>query len=327
MRAFALLPDSRPMSEKLPNPASNRSRRTTARAPLKPLDLGLFGASVFAWGFAWIAIHHQVGTVAPEVSVVWRFLMAAPLMFLLAAMRGERLHFGFGDHLIFLALGCVLFSTNFTLFYYAAERVNSGLLSVVFSLASVGNVGLGAVTLGAPVDRRVLAGGLLGAFGVAAMFYPEIAGTQFNVEVAFGLALSLLGTLCFCIGNMISARLQRRRLPVFASAAWGMLYGTGLLAVFAIIRGQAFAIEPTVSYVGGLLYLALIGSVLAFACYLTLLGRIGADRAGYATVMYPVVALTVSTFAEGYQWTWPAVIGLAAVLGGNLLVLRTPRRR
>ena len=131
----------------------------------------------------------------------------------------------------------------------------------------------------------------------------------------------------FCVGNMISARLQRRKVPVFAGSAWGMLYGTATLALFAALRGQPFIIEPTVPYLAGLCYLALIASVLAFACYLTLLGRIGVDRAAYVTVMLPVVALAVSTVLEGYRWTMPAGLGLAAVLAGNLLVLRAPRLR
>ena len=106
-----------------------------------------------------------------------------------------------------------------------------------------------------------------------------------------------------------------------------MLYGAVTLALFAALRGQPFIIEPTVSYLAGLCYLALIASVLAFACYLTLLGRIGVDRAAYVTVMLPVVALAVSTVLEGYRRTIPAGLGLVAVLAGNLLVLRTPRLR
>jgi drug/metabolite transporter (DMT)-like permease len=109
--------------------------------------------------------------------------------------------------------------------------------------------------------------------------------------------------------------------------AWGMLYGAGILAIFAVLRGHPFIVEPTAPYLAGLLYLALIASVMAFACYLTLLGRIGADRAAYVTVMLPVVALAVSTVLEGYRWSIPAGLGLAAVLVGNLLVLRAPPRR
>ena len=125
---------------------------------------------------------------------------------------------------------------------------------------------------------------------------------------------------------MISARLQRRRLPIFATTGIGMIYGACFLALLAAFRGHAFIIEPTARYVISLLYLALIGSVLAFTCYLTLLGRIGADRAAYATVMFPVVALAVSTVFEGYRWTMPAVIGVVAVLAGIVLALRAPKK-
>jgi len=79
--------------------------------------------------------------------------------------------------------------------------------------------------------------------------------------------------------------------------------------------------EWTVSYVGSLLYLAIFASVLGFTFYLTLLGRIGADRAAYATVLFPIVALTLSTVFEGYEWTMLSLIGVVVVLAGNLLVL------
>ena len=68
-----------------------------------------------------------------------------------------------------------------------------------------------------------------------------------------------------------------------------------------------------------------VASFVAFSVYFTLLGRIGAARTGYTTVMYPVVALLISTFAEDYRWSFLAALGLAAVLIGNVLVLRAPR--
>ena len=296
------------------------------RIPFAPFDFALYGAVVFAWGFSWLAMHYQVGVVEPEVSVVWRFAIAAPLVLAIAALRGERLRFSLADHAIFAAFGLCLFCTNFTLFYYAAKYVTSGLLSVVFSLASIVNVWLGLLVLRMPVDRRVVIGGCLGAFGIAAMFYPQFATTRIDDRAVLGLLLSAAGTLSFCIGNMISARLQRRDVPVFAASGYAMIYGATALALFAVLRGHEFTIEPTWPYLVGLAYLSLIGSVMAFACYLTLLGRVGADRAAYATVMGPVVALTVSTFAEGYQWSVAAAVGLAAVLAGNFLVLRPAKK-
>jgi len=295
------------------------------RPQLTAFDFALYGLIVFAWGFSWIALHYQVGVVAPEISVMWRFALAAPLMLAVAAFRGERLRFPLRDHLWFAAMGATLFSTNFTLFYYGGQHLASGLLAVVFSLASVINVWLGWLILRNPIDRRVVAGGLLGFFGIAAMFYPQLAGTTFNQQALLGFVLCTSGTFLFCFGNMISAYLQRRGIAVFAASGYGMTYGALGLAAFAALRGSAFVIEPTAAYIGGLIFLAVISSVVAFGSYLTLLGRIGADRAGYTTVMFPVVALAVSTALEDYRWTLPAVLGLAAVLAGNLLVLRRPR--
>ncbi len=296
------------------------------RSAITARDVALYGVVVFAWGFSWIALHYQVGVVAPEISVMWRFALAAPLMLACATFRGEPMAFPFRDHLWFVALGALLFSTNFTLFYYGGQYLASGLLAVVFSLASIINVWLGFLVLRARIDGRVVAGGVLGFFGIAAMFYPQLAGTTFNHTVLLGLALCVAGTLSFCCGNMVSAILQRRGIAVFAASGYGMIYGAAGLALFAAWRGLPFIIEPTAKYIGGLLFLSVISSVAAFGSYLTLLGRIGADRAGYSTVMFPVVALAVSTALEGYQWTLPAILGLVAVMAGNLLVLRRPAR-
>ncbi len=298
----------------------------TPRPHLTTRDFGLYATIILAWGFSWIAMHYQVGVVEPELSVFWRFLLAAPLMFGFAAIRRERLRFPLSDHARFVALGVALFCMNFALFYTAAQWITSGLLAVVFSLASVMNVWLGAAVLGAPADRRVVLGGMLGFLGVALLFYPQLAGTRLDSKVFFGLLLCIGGTLSFCTGNMISARLQRRKVPVVAATAWGMLYGAAALGIYAAARGYAFRIDPHLPYLVGLLYLALVASVVAFASYLTLLGRIGVDRAAYVTVMLPLVALAVSTAVESYRWTVPAGCGLAAVLIGNLLVLRVPRR-
>lgn len=290
-------------------------------------DSVLYIGLVLSWGFSWLGVHYQIGVVAPEVSLVWRFGLAGPLMLAIAAARGESLHFGLRDHGIFAVFGIFLFSMNFLLFYYGNLYLASGLFAVIFSLTSILNVVLGTIVLRAPIDRRVVLGAMLGAFGVAAMFYPELVKTQLDRNALTGLLLGVAGTLLFCCGSMVSSVVQKRGLPVLASSGWGMLYGCALMAIVAAIKGETFRIEPTFAYVAALIYLAVIASVLAFACYLILLGRIGADRAGYATVMFPVIALMASTVAEGYRWTLPALVGLVAVLAGNLLVLRMPRLR
>lgn len=296
------------------------------RARLASFDILLYVVTVLAWGFAWIAIHFQVGVVSPDISIVWRFLIAGSVMLTLAAWRGDPMHFTLRQHATFALLGVLMFSLNFLLFYHAALTLPSGLLSIVFSLASFFNVFLGAIFFGAPIDRRVVAGGLLGVAGMAAMFYPQVSGTGLNHGAVIALLLCVLGTLSFCFANMLSAAMQRGGIAVFPASGYAMLYGGAATAIYAALQGHAFILEWTPVYLTALIYLALVGSVVAFACYLTLLGRIGADRAAYVTVLGPVVALIVSTFIENFQWTGITAIGLAAVLIGNVLVLKPAKK-
>ncbi|MFL5122540.1 MAG: DMT family transporter [Microvirga sp.] len=288
---------------------------------LAPADLGLYAVTVFVWGTSWIALKAQLGEVSPEVSTLWRFLIAAPLMWLWALARGDALAYPAADHRRFAAAGALMFSSNFVLFLYGGQYLPSGLLAVVFSLVSILNLLLGAAFLGQPIMPRVALGGVIGAAGIALLYSPQIAG---GVErgALVGLAFCLAGTLSFCAGNLVSTAIQRRGVPLLAATAWGMTYGVATLAAIVLVRGQPLIVEWTPRYLGATVYLALFASVVAFASYLTLLRRIGAARAGYATVLFPIVALAVSTLVEGYRWTLAAILGAALALAGNVLVLR-----
>lgn len=306
------------------------SSTRAAGAGLAPPPSGRFGAyegvlyavTVFGWSTSWIAMKMQVAGSVPETALFWRFVVSAAVMWGWVVVARLPARFPARMHLGFAALGVFIFSMNFDFFYHAAAGLPSGLLSVIFSLASVINLLMGRIVFGHRVTPRVLVGGLLGFGGVAAMFWPRIAGATFDHAALVALGLGLVGTTFFCTGNMLSSVVQRRGVPVISAAAWGMTWAIGILAVAALLAGGGFAVELTVAWVGSLLWLALFSSVAAFWAYLTLLGRIGAARAGYATVMFPVFALAISTAFEGYVWTTPAIVGLLAVMAGNLFVLR-----
>src|SRR5215203_836304 len=197
---------------------------------LAPADLGLYAVTVFVWGTSWIALKAQLGEVSPEVSTLWRFLLAAPLMWLWAAARGDTLAYPAADHRRFAAAGALMFSSNFVLFLYGGQYLPSGLLAVVFSLVSILNL-------------------LLGAAGIALLYSPQIAG---GVErgALLGLAFCLAGTLSFCAGNLVSTAIQRRGVPLLAATAWGMTYGVAALAAIVLVRGQPLIVEWTPRYLG-----------------------------------------------------------------------------
>lgn len=289
-------------------------------------ELGLYAGIVFLWGTSWFPLKLQIGVVAPHVSLTWRFMIAAAIMMMLVSLTKRPLRFPARTHLRFALLGIFLFSTNFALFYYGAQWITSGLLSVVFSLASIVNIGFALVLYRQVPTRRVMWGALLGITGIAALFWPEIMASDADPGTVFGLLLCFGGTVSFCIGNLFSAQLQRSGVSVMSGNAWGMVYGAGFSALIAWISGAEFIIEPNASYLLSLLWLAVTGTVFAFWCYLTLLGRIGSARAGYATIMFPIIALLVSTLVENYQWSLLAGLGVALALAGNGLVLSARKK-
>lgn len=284
-------------------------------------DYVLYAVLVMSWSASWYALSLQVGDVAVPTSLFWRFVIAASIMWVWVSMVKSPVRFKPSLHAAFAGMGLFIFCINFMLFYYGSQYLISGLLSVVFSLASVFNLFFTFI-LGKKVPRpRVLLGAVMGFAGIALMFWPEIKGQSWNGQGVIGLALCVSGTLCFCTGSQISAALQAKSIPVLSASAWGMTYGAGFSLLFALVPGHSLSIPMEPIYLGSLLFLAVVSSVLAFWSYLTLLGRIGPGRAGYATVMFPVFALIISAVFEGYSFPAIALTGLALVLLGNIMVL------
>lgn len=294
----------------------------TAAPAMRAYDYILYAITVFAWSTSWIALKFQIGVVAPEVSLVWRFLISAALMWGWVSVTRERVRFGLHVHGRFLFMGATLFSMNFLFMYYAGASLPSGLLSVVFALTAVVTPLLAVAFLGARLSLPLGIGGLMGVIGVGCMFWPQIAGADFDIAAVRGLGFALASVAFFSSGSIVSAGLQRHKVPVMTTNAWGMTYGTILVALLAFARGDHFTMDLTPHYIGSMIFLALISSGLAFWSYLTLLGRIGSERAGYAAVMYPVFALLISTVFENYHWTLIALVGLLLALAGNVLVMR-----
>tara|TARA_R110002110_G_scaffold91244_7_gene237214 strand:- start:2296 stop:3213 length:918 start_codon:yes stop_codon:yes gene_type:complete len=286
----------------------------------------LYATTVLIWGTTWYAIVFQLSVVSPEVSIVWRFASASLVLFGWCLLRGKNLRFSWRQHCWVAFQGCFLFSGNYLIFYFATGFVTSGLVAVSFSMIILFNISLGALFFGQPVRPRVAISAIIGLGGIALLFLPELKGFNLEDEGFRGMALCIAGTALASVGNLISGRNQRSGLPVIQTNAWGMLYGSIVAATVALLLGREFIIDWQAPYLLSLLYLSLFGTVFGFGAYLTLLGRIGADRAAYATVLFPLVALLLSTMFENYHWTLPAVGGVVLVVFGNILALKPSRR-
>lgn len=256
------------------------------------------------------------------VSVLWRFLLAALILLGFARARGLKLRFSLRDHLWLAAQGLSLFGINYVFVYLAEQYLASGLVALIFSLYVFLNILGMRLFFAVPIKRMAVLGSCLGVAGLALIFRPEIADFAASAGATRGILYALASTFVAWLGNMVARRNQLNAIPVVSMNAWAMLYGAVIVAAVAATAGQPFLFDLSLPYVASLLYLSVFGSVLAFGAYLTLMGRIGADRVGYSAVAIPVVALLLSTAFEGLRWDVPMAIGIVFCVTGNVLVLK-----
>ena len=297
------------------------------RFPTLTSNTLLYVITVLIWGSTFFAIEFQLGVVEPEVSVFYRYAAATSLLFAWSALRGLKLRFTLRAHGLFVLLGFFLFGINYILTYRAQVHVTSALCAILFSTMLWMNIINARLFFGVRAARRVIVGAVLGIVGIITLFAPQITSFTLSDGVFVGSLLAVLAALSASFGNMISQKAQRLDLPIVQSNAWGMFYGALLTGAVALLEGHSFVISFTPAYLISLAYLTVFGSIVAFGAYLTLLGRIGAHKAGYAMVMFPVVALILSMLYEGLRMDATIVVGTILVLFGNLCVLwkGTPR--
>ena len=281
----------------------------------------LFALCVAVWGTTWHAITYQVGSVAPEVGVALRFGLAGAFVLATCSWRGINLRLPRAGHARLALQGIFLYGVSYVCVYHAERWVPSGLVAVGYS-ASPLIAGVGArVAFGTPLSRRFVAGGAIGLAGVALIFWPELAAAEGNDATLRGAAFTVAAVLLSGVGSLSASRNSVRGLGFWPGMGFGMLYGGAACALIALALGRSFALPVAHSWWLSLAYLALAGSVLAFACFLSLQSRLGPGRAGTVGVMTPMLALLISLTLEGFEPTWATLAGALLALLGNWCIL------
>jgi drug/metabolite transporter (DMT)-like permease len=291
-------------------------------SPVSRRSLSLFFICVAIWSTTWFAIKFQLGTVAPEVSVGWRFGIAALACAAFCAWRGETLRFSLKVHLELIALGLLMFCVSYICVYEAEGYVVSGLVAVGYSAAPLLNMMVSRVAFGTAITARVALGGALGIAGVILVFWPELTHMQAGSKAAIGALFTAAAVAVSSVANAFATRASNLGLSVWQKMAWSMGYGALGCFVWALLHGRSLALVASTPYIAALLYLALAGSVLTFAAYFAFMQREGAARAGYIGVMTPIAALGISSVLEQYQWSAWAILGIALAVAGNVLMLK-----
>ena len=285
----------------------------------------LFAICVVVWGTTWHAITYQLGDFPAEAGVALRFALAGVAVLALCRWRGVPLAYSLAQHGALALQGVFLYGVSYVCVYHAERFVPSGLVAVGYS-ASPLLAGIGAALFfGAALGRRFVLGGLLGLGGVVVIFWTEITRATGGERAALGALLTVASVLLSAVGSLVASRNRTRGVALLPAMGFGMAYGGLAAGLVAVAFGRAVVWPTAPSWWLSLAYLAFAGSVLTFACFLTLQERVGVGRAGTVGVMTPLLALLVSIAFEGFRPDALTAAGAALAVAGNALML-IPRR-
>lgn len=282
----------------------------------------LYGITILIWGSSWIMIKFQVEVVSASISVFYRFFLAAIILQCLCLIKRQKSVYALREYIFIAIQGFCLFAVNYWLFYLSAEYLSSGLMALIFSTIVVMNMINGRIWFGTPINLKMVFGAMMGISGLTLVFWPEIQWEDSNYNMFKGLLLAFVATYFSSLGNIVSLRNQKKGIPVFYSNAYAMTFGCLTMLMITMITDEHWNFSWNPQFLLSLVFLSVFASVVGFWCYLTLLGRVGADRGAYATLIFPIVALSISTVFEGYQWSLIAISGVVLILLGNYIILK-----
>lgn len=295
---------------------------------LSPRVLLPFLLVTLIWGSTWIVITGQLGVVSPSWSVTYRFAVAAIAMFAFAVVRRERLGVEPRAMAFAVALGVAQFTFNFNFVYRAEQHITSGLVAVLFALLIVPNTLLGRAFLKTPLEGRFLAGAGIAIAGVGLMILHEYRVAEIGAgEVLIGTALTLAGVMSASTANVMQGTRIAREQSMVVMIAWAMLFGAIADGSYAWITTGPPVIEPTATYIGGVLYLGIIASAVTFPLYFNVIRAVGPGQAAWSSVLIPIIAMGFSTAFEGYRWATLSIAGgVVALIGLVIAVAKRPER-
>ncbi len=281
----------------------------------------LYIITVLIWGTTWFAIEFQLGQVAVEISLIYRFALASILILAISKFRAIPLSFTLSQHFYIALLGLFNFCFNYFALYEAQNYLSSAMTSIGFSMLLLVNIINTRLFFGKKITTKTYLGAAFGITGIVVLFWPELSNYQNDSSSIYGLGLIMAGVILASLGNMISVRNSNHNYPVFQTSGWSMLYGTVFLTLIAWYKGTPFTISFEPDYLISLAYLAIFGTVIAFYSYFYLLKNIGPEKASYSIVLFPFVAVVISSFYEDFEWTGYTILGFILVAMGNLLML------
>lgn len=280
-----------------------------------------FIALCLIWSSTWIVIKVGLRDLPPISYVAIRFVIAIVVLVAISAGRVRLLPVRRADFRLLAFTGILMFSVNYGLLFWGELHVSSGLAAVLQATIPIFGLVIGHYLLPAePLRWQKLAGSLAALAGVAAICARLL---DFNGVLAFWGGLGIVvGSACAAYSNVL---LKARAIPLAPAmiAAWQMIFGTAPMLVAGwIVEGNPLHFHWTAVAVLCLLYLAVMGSALAFLLLYWLLPRMKLASLQTISLITPPGAIAIGWFAGGERLSVSFLFGTGLVLLGVWMIFR-----
>jgi drug/metabolite transporter (DMT)-like permease len=276
---------------------------------------------VLIWGSSWITISYQYGIVPDELSVSYRFFIASMCLFALKIFKKEKITIEKTNYPMIILMGATMFCFNYLFTYYGMHYVASGLAAILFSLMVVFNAFFERIFFDSKIEKRIVLAAIVGIIGLTLLFWYDLESYVNADERIIGILWLLVAVVISSLGNMAAIVNIKRNIPIVTANAHAMLWGAIISFLLALILDKPIVFETKPTYVISLLYLSIAASALTFGCYLMLIKEIGSTRTAYTTLLFPIVALAISTAVGEYTWALHSFLGVVLILYGTWLAL------
>lgn len=282
---------------------------------------GAFVALCVIWSSTWLAIKIGLRDLPPVSYVAIRFVIAIVLLFAISIGRARLTPPGRAAYVLLAFTGVLQFAINYGLLFWGELHVSSGLAAVLQATIPIFGILFAHWLLpNEPLRWRRLAGALV-ALGGVALICSRLLGFSGPMALWGGLGI-VVGSVAAALSNVL---LKRGVIGLSAAmiAAWQMIFGvTPMLVIGFVVDGNPIRFHWSASSIACLLYLATIGSALAFWLFYWLLPRMQATNLQMISIITPPGAIVLGWAAGGESFSAGSMLGAGLVLVGVWMVFR-----
>lgn len=281
---------------------------------LVELNYAMYVFCMLIWGLNFIAVKIQGTEAALEVSLFYRSLIAFVLFYMLLKIKRLPLRKAHTNYGTIIGFGICNFAVSYLLLYYGTIYSTAALVTLIFSLKAITTPIFLRIVFKTPLQNKIYIGGALGLLSVVIILYPDLH--TISSSFLLGIGLAAVGTIVTSIGDVFSYYNNEKNIDPVRANTIGMFVATLSLLLFALVTAKDFVFPTSLHYWGGLLYLAIFVSFIAWLLYLLIVKHMGAAESSYMVALFPAIGGFASVIIGESALSWNLVLGIVlAVLG------------